>query len=191
MRKQLKQIRSDWFSCDKCELHTNRKRTVSHRYVGRPQTGDMFLVGEAPGADENRQGKPFVGRSGQLLDKLLAEAGVKSATIINLVACKPPLNRNPKSEELARCNPRLLQIVYATKPKALVIVGKVARERFLPAKAGNGVVYRIRVGSFDVDTVAVFHPAYLLRRSKDREAYQDTVRGILIAEDLINNHIPF
>lgn len=192
MRKQLKQIRSEWFSCTKCVLYKNRNKTVSHRYIGSPKKHGLLLVGEAPGAEENRQGKPFVGRSGQLLDELLEEAGVEDATIVNVVACKPPMNRNPRDEEMKACASRMNRILHATKPNVIVTVGKVASDRFFPTGFMRGQAYwRIPEG-LQTYVMPVYHPAYLLRQSTNRVLRADMVRWLRYASELVSGgNIPF
>lgn len=192
MRKQLKRIRSEWFSCTKCALHENRNKTVSHRYVGRPEPNGMLLVGEAPGAEENAQGKPFVGRSGELLDQLLQEAGVENATIVNMVACKPPMNRDPKRKEIHACAPRLKAILHAAKPWVVVTLGRVATHALLNvARPMNGVVYSTEVHGCRADIVPVFHPAYLLRKPGNRTLHNDMVGWLRKAHEMSLDSIPF
>jgi DNA polymerase len=191
MRKQLKQIRSKWFACTRCALHKNRQRTVSHRFVGRPERCGLLLVGEAPGAEENRQGKPFVGRSGQLLDELLEEAGVTDATIVNVVACKPPMNRNPRYEEIKACASRMNRILHATKPNVIVTVGGVASDVYLLDGYTRGHAYWKELEGIQTLIVPVYHPAYLLRRSKNRALRSDMVRWLRYASESVQDDIPF
>lgn len=192
MRKQLKRIRTEWFACTKCVLHKNRKRTVSHRFVGSPEKHGLLLVGEAPGAEENRQGKPFVGRSGELLDELLEDAGIEDATIVNMVACKPPMNRNPRDEEMEACASRMNRILYATKPNVIVAVGGIASDRFLPEGYTRGDAYWREPEGIQTLIIPVYHPAYLLRRSRNRGLHDDMVRWLRYArEESTQDTVPF
>lgn len=149
-----------------------------------------MLIGEAPGARENEQGKPFVGPSGLLLDKLLKQAEIDHATIINMVACKPPMNRNPKRSELKTCWPRVVELITVAKPRAIVSLGRVATDWLLRKYADRtdvGTACLLSVGSNFTSVIPTYHPAYLLRKSKDnrlRFAVVDHLRFAAIVEEL-------
>lgn len=168
VRKQLKCIRAEWSRCTACDLHKNRKRSVSYRIIGDPDVGAPLLIGEAPGAAENESGQAFVGASGQLLDELLAEAGIEHCVITNVVACKPPLNRDPKLWEMAKCGQRLYRFFHALKPDAVITIGKVASDRVIVDLAGHkywkrGGGYPALIAGVGTWVVPTWHPAYLLR----------------------------
>jgi uracil-DNA glycosylase family 4 len=168
--------------CDCCKLHTlGRKQVVFG--VGNPNA-DLMFVGEAPGADEDEQGEPFVGRAGQLLTKIIEAIGLKreDVYIANVIKCRPPGNRNPEPDEVERCEPFLFRQVDAIKPKVVVALGKFAAQSLLkttdPITRLRGRVYKYRGASL----IPTFHPAYLLRNpASKREVWEDMkkVRAIL------------
>jgi uracil-DNA glycosylase len=169
-------------ACDRCKLHTlGRKQVVFG--VGNPNA-DLMFVGEAPGADEDEQGEPFVGRAGQLLTKIIEAIGLKreDVYIANVIKCRPPGNRNPEPDEVERCEPFLFRQVDAIKPKVVVALGKFAAQSLLkttdPITRLRGRVYKYRGASL----IPTFHPAYLLRNpASKREVWEDMkkVRAIL------------
>jgi len=192
MRKTFKAIRQAWLKCELCPLYENRNRSVSHRFVGAPEPGDLMLIGEGPGARENEQGKPFVGPSGLLLDKLLKQAEIDHATIINMVACKPPMNRNPKRSELETCWPRVVELIGEARPRAIVSLGRVATDRLLKHadRTDVGTAYLLSVASNFISVVPTYHPAYLLRKSKDNRLRFAVVDHLRFAAAIVEE-LPF
>ena len=169
-------------ACQRCKLHTlGRKQVVFG--VGNPNA-DLMFVGEAPGADEDEQGEPFVGRAGQLLTKIIEAIGLGRGDvyIANIIKCRPPGNRNPEPDEVERCEPFLFRQVEAVKPKVIVALGKFAAQSLLRT---TDPITRLRGRSFNyrgATLIPTFHPAYLLRNpSAKREVWEDMkkVRGIL------------
>lgn len=162
-------------ACTRCKLHTlGRKQVVFG--VGNPEARLMF-VGEAPGADEDEQGIPFVGRAGQLLTDII-EKGLqiprKDVYIANVIKCRPPQNRNPEPDEVATCEPFLFQQIDAIRPMVIVALGKFGAQTLLrtldPISKIRGRVFDYR-GSKLIPT---FHPAYLLRNPPaKREVWED------------------
>ena len=145
---------------------------------GNPDAQVVF-VGEAPGASEDKQGKPFVGRAGQLLTRMLAARGVefdreRDCYIANVVKCRPPNNRNPEPDEIAACSPFLEAQIAAVRPEVLVALGKFAAQTLL---ATDTPISRLRGQFHDRNGVAVmptFHPSYLLRNpAAKREVWED------------------
>lgn len=173
-------------ACNRCKLHTlGRKQVVFG--VGNPDA-DLMFVGEAPGADEDLQGEPFVGRAGQLLTKIIEAIGLtrEQVYIANIIKCRPPGNRNPEPDEVERCEPFLFRQVDAIKPKVIVALGKFAAQSLLkttdPITRLRGRVYTYRGASL----IPTFHPAYLLRNpSSKREVWEDMkkVRAILQGDE--------
>lgn len=158
----LEDLRAFIGDCTRCKLCKTRKNIVFG--VGNPQAELMF-VGEGPGADEDEQGEPFVGRAGQLLTKIIQAMGFerKDVYIGNTVKCRPPENRNPELDELAMCMPFLKQQIQIIKPKVIMCLGKFAAQTILDTQIP---ISRLRGEFRDVDGIAVmptFHPAYLLR----------------------------
>jgi DNA polymerase len=154
--------------CTKCSLHQTRTQTVFG--VG-DENADWMLVGEAPGAEEDRLGEPFVGQAGRLLDNMLAAIGLsrqKNVYIANVLKCRPPNNRDPKPEEAAHCTPYLLQQIALIKPKLIVAMGRHAAQTILKSDASIARM-RGRVHSYaGVPLIVTYHPAYLLRTPEDK-----------------------
>jgi len=163
--------------CSRCKLHTlGRKQVVFG--VGNPDA-DLMFVGEAPGADEDLQGEPFVGRAGQLLTKIIEAIDLRreDVYIANVIKCRPPQNRNPEPDEVEQCEPFLFRQIDAIKPKVIVALGKFAAQCLLkttdPITRIRGREYRYR----DAILIPTYHPAYLLRNpSSKREVWEDMKR---------------
>ncbi|MGH9602030.1 MAG: uracil-DNA glycosylase [Terriglobales bacterium] len=170
----LRVIREDLGDCTRCVLHKGRKQIVFG--VGNPRAELMF-IGEGPGADEDEQGEPFVGRAGQLLTKMIEDGmGLRRADvyIANVVKCRPPGNRTPEREECDTCSPFLLRQIEAIAPRALVCLGAVAAKTLLAVNESMGAL-RGRWHDFRGTRLAVtYHPAYLLRDPRQKgEAWKD------------------
>ncbi len=180
----LTAIRDDIGDCTRCKLHTLGRQLVVFG-VGNPNA-DLMFVGEAPGADEDVQGIPFVGRAGQLLTKIIEAIDLKreEVYIANVIKCRPPGNRNPEPDEIAQCEPFLFRQIDSIKPKVIVTLGKFAAQTLLRTE---DPISRIRGRIFDyrgAKLIPTFHPAYLLRNpSSKREVWEDMklVRSLLTA----------
>jgi uracil-DNA glycosylase family 4 len=151
-------------ACTLCGLHRGRTQTVFG--VGR-RDARLFVIGEAPGADEDRQGEPFVGRAGQLLNAMLRSIGLPRAEvyIANILKCRPPNNRDPEPNEAASCTPYLSQQIALVQPRVLLAVGRIAAQWLLQTDSPIGKL-RGRVvsyGASNTPLVVTYHPAYLLR----------------------------
>jgi len=163
--------------CTRCKLHTLGRHQVVFG-VGNPDA-DLMFVGEAPGADEDIQGEPFVGRAGQLLTKIIEaiELRRQDVYIANVIKCRPPQNRNPEPDEVERCEPFLFRQIDAVKPKVIVALGKFAAQCLLKT---NDPITRIRGREYhyrDAILIPTYHPAYLLRNpSSKREVWEDMKR---------------
>jgi len=162
-------------ACTACDLCKTRTQTV----FGVGNTGaDWLIIGEAPGADEDRQGEPFVGRAGQLLNAMLLAIGLPRETVFiaNILKCRPPGNRDPRPEEVARCLPFLHNQIALLKPKVMLAVGRIAAQNLL---ATDAPLARLRgklhhFGPANTPLVITYHPAYLLRTPSDkRKAWED------------------
>lgn len=164
-------------ACTLCPLHAGRTRTVFG--VGN-RRADWLVIGEAPGAEEDRRGEPFVGRAGKLLDAMLAALGHERSDvyIANVVKCRPPQNRDPRPEEASSCAPYLDRQVALLQPSVILAVGRVAAQRLLDTEAPVGRL-RGKVHSYGpagTPLVVTWHPAYLLRRPEAKaEAWRDLV----------------
>jgi len=175
-------IRTDIGDCTRCKLHTLGRRQVVFG-VGNPQA-DLMFVGEAPGADEDIQGEPFVGRAGQLLTKIIEAIGLSRSDvyIANVIKCRPPQNRNPEQDEVETCEPFLFKQIDVIQPKVIVALGTFAARGLLrtldPISRLRGRVFEYRGAKL----IPTFHPAYLLRNpSSKREVWEDMklVRSLL------------
>jgi uracil-DNA glycosylase family 4 len=162
-------------ACTRCDLHSTRTQTVFG--VGS-QTARWMFIGEAPGAEEDRQGEPFVGRAGQLLNAMLLAIGLPRETVFiaNILKCRPPGNRDPAPSEVSRCLPYLSNQIALLKPKIILAVGRIAAQNLL---ATDAPLARLRgklhtFGAANTPLVITYHPAYLLRSPADkRKAWED------------------
>ncbi len=171
---ELRMIREDLGECTRCVLHKGRKQIVFG--VGSPRAELMF-IGEGPGADEDQQGEPFVGRAGQLLTKMIEEGmGLRRADvyIANVVKCRPPGNRTPEREECDTCSPFLLRQIEVIAPRVIVCLGAVAARTLLAVNESMASL-RGRWHDFRGTRLAVtYHPAYLLRDPRQKgETWKD------------------
>lgn len=172
--KLLAVIGQELGDCQRCNLYQTRTNLVFGK--GNPDA-DLMFVGEAPGADEDRQGEPFIGRAGQLLGKIISAMGKTrdQIYIANILKCRPPENRNPNSDEIAVCSPFLIQQIEAIKPKVICALGTFAAQTMLKTDTAIGKL-RGRPHPFNETCVLVptYHPAYLLRSpSKKKEVWDD------------------
>ncbi|MDM8560707.1 uracil-DNA glycosylase [Candidatus Parabeggiatoa sp. HSG14] len=173
--KEWETLQNQVTACTACDLHKTRTKTVFG--VGNRQA-DLMLIGEAPGADEDAQGEPFVGRAGQLLNDMLYAIDLKreDVYIANVVKCRPPENRNPHDTELMCCNNFLQHQIALLKPKLIIAVGRVAAHHLLSTTTGIGKLrgQRFEYGKTKIPLIATYHPAYLLRRpSEKRQSWRD------------------
>jgi uracil-DNA glycosylase len=168
-------LQSHVAACTRCSLHKTRTQTVFG--VGN-RFAQWMIIGEAPGADEDRQGEPFVGRAGQLLNEMLFAAGYArdQVYIANILKCRPPGNRNPLAEEIACCLDYLRQQIRLVQPKIILAVGGIAANSLLQtdARVGElrGKVHRL--GTENIPVIVTYHPAYLLRSPLEkRKVWED------------------
>ncbi len=155
-------------TCQACPLYRGRTQAVPGE--GNRQARLMF-VGEAPGRDEDLQGRPFVGRAGQLLTKIIQAMGFsrEEVYIANVIKCRPPENRTPKPDEVKSCSPFLLRQIELVKPKVIVALGKVAVDFLLPGARSMSEV-RGKFGQFQgIPVMPTFHPSYLVRNEGNKE----------------------
>jgi len=181
----LAAVRTEIGDCVRCKLHAQGRRQIVFG-VGNP-SADLMFVGEAPGADEDVQGIPFVGRAGQLLTKIIEAIDLKrdDVYIANVIKCRPPGNRNPEQDEVETCEPFLFQQIDVIKPKVIVALGTFAARALLrtldPISRLRGRMFEYRGAKL----IPTFHPAYLLRNpSSKREVWEDMklVRKLLKSE---------
>jgi uracil-DNA glycosylase len=184
--KALKIIREDLGDCTRCPLHKQGRKQIVFG-VGNP-SAELMFVGEGPGADEDQQGEPFVGRAGQLLNNMIKAMGItrEQVYIANVVKCRPPGNRTPEREECETCSPFLMRQIAVIKPKVVVALGAVAAKTLL---AMNSSMAQLRGRFYDFKPAGVrnsdpgwdscklavtYHPAFLLRDPRQKgEAWKD------------------
>ena len=182
----LKLIREDLGDCTRCKLHQQGRKQIVFG-VGNPHA-DLMFVGEGPGADEDQQGEPFVGRAGQLLNNMIKAMGIQreDVYIANVVKCRPPGNRTPERDECETCSPFLMRQIAAIKPKVIVALGAVAAKNLL---AINAPMSELRGRFYDfmptgarsndpnwqgAKLAVTYHPAFLLRDPRQKgEAWKD------------------
>ncbi len=176
-RMDVDALRATVAGCQRCDLHQTRTNTVFG--VGNLQANWMF-VGEAPGAQEDRQGEPFVGRAGQLLNAMLRATGRdrEQVFIANVLKCRPPNNRDPSAAEAAQCAPYLQRQIALIQPEVIIALGRIAAQRLLgvdtPLGRLRGRVHQWQTDSGTVPLVVTYHPAYLLRSpGEKRKAWED------------------
>ena len=171
--------------CVACPLHRGRRRTV---FGTGAREADWLVVGEAPGSNEDRQGEPFVGRAGRLLNAMLHAIGLarEAVFITNTVKCRPPDNRDPEPEETGRCGPFLDRQIELLAPRVILVAGRIAAQTLLETDAPlarlRGREHSLSRGERRIPVVATYHPAYLLRRPiAKRAAWEDLCLASSIA----------
>ena len=191
----LPTLAADAGNCTKCPLHETRNSVVFG--VGNTDA-DLMFIGEAPGADEDMQGEPFVGRAGQLLTQII-EAGMKlkraDVYIANILKCRPPGNRNPETVEVETCSPYLIRQIELIQPKVIVALGSFAAQMLLGTKTGitrlRGEFHDCNVAGLRVPphkkppvVMPTFHPAYLLRNpNAKRDVWEDIQQVMAVLAD--------
>lgn len=163
--------------CTRCALHHTRIQTV---FGGGDPHARWLFIGEAPGADEDRQGEPFVGRAGQLLNAMLSALGLtrEQVFIANVLKCRPPHNRDPAPAEVSQCRPYLDQQIALIAPRVIVALGKVAAQSLLGTDQPLHQLRGIRAAYCGIPVVVTYHPAYLLRTPADKaKAWADLQRA--------------
>jgi len=176
-RETLDEIRLDLGDCQRCKLASTRKTIVFGQ--GDPHAALVF-VGEGPGADEDEQGLPFVGRAGKLLNRMIQSIDMKreEVYICNIVKCRPPLNRTPEKDEVDACSPFLLRQLKAIQPRLICCLGAPAMKTLLGIKEG---ITRVRGQIFDyagTKAIVAYHPAYILRNPREEKILREDFEKI-------------
>ncbi|QVQ24318.1 uracil-DNA glycosylase [Achromobacter deleyi] len=175
----LEQLSGQVLACKACGLCQGRRHAV---FGQGAQPTRWLVVGEAPGEQEDRQGQPFVGRSGQLLDAMLSAVGMsreRDVFITNVIKCRPPGNRNPKPEEIAACSPYLMRQIALLKPERILVLGRFAAQTLLGTDATigslRGRIHQLKTDEgAEIPVIVSYHPAYLLRSPSEKaRAWQD------------------
>jgi len=176
--RTLDDVRRELGDCQRCPLHRTRRNLVFGE--GNP-SADLVFIGEAPGEEEDRQGRPFVGRAGQLLTRIIEAMGLErqDVYICNILKCRPPQNRNPKQEEMETCEPFLIKQIEAIRPKVICALGTFAARRILqtdvPITVLRGKFHEFR----GVRVMPTYHPAYLLRNPDAKKQVWEDVQFIM------------
>lgn len=173
--QNLEQLKKVVSKCKKCELHQTRTQTV---FGEGHAAAEWLIIGEAPGADEDKEGKPFVGKAGQLLTNMLRAIGLarEEVFIANILKCRPPNNRDPKTQEIEKCSPYLRQQIDLIQPKIILALGRIAAQSLLNTDMPIGRLRgkRYTFEDTDIPLIATYHPAYLLRSPQQkRKAWDD------------------
>jgi len=177
-------LRSRVESCEDCQLHESRIYPV---FGAGNQTAKLMFIGEAPGADEDRQGEPFVGQAGHLLDEMLLAIGFKreQVYITNMLKCRPPGNRDPESAELSCCESFLLRQIALLQPELIVALGRVAAQNLLKcdSKLGDLRGQLQSVPGISPPILVTYHPAYLIRKPlQKRKAWDDLKTALAVVQ---------
>jgi len=169
----LADVREELGDCKRCKLHRTRRTIV---YGEGNEKASLMLIGEAPGYDEDVQGRPFVGKAGQLLTKILQSINLprEEVYITNIVKCRPPQNRNPEPDEIRSCNPFLVKQITAIQPKIICALGSFSAQTLLKT---DTKITALRGRLYDLEGIKVvptYHPAFLLRNpERKREVWED------------------
>lgn len=173
----LTNLQNQVANCKACILHETRTKTV---FGEGASNSNIMIIGEAPGKDEDLEGKPFIGRAGKLLNEILFSVDLKRDDIFitNTVKCRPPDNRNPHDTEVTACSSYLDEQINFIKPKILILLGKVAADRVLkldlPMSELRGKTFNLE--SYDVPIIVFYHPAYLLRSPSNKSKAWDDLK---------------
>jgi len=180
---ELLNLNKEILTCTRCELHKARTQAVCGT---GDLAADILIVGEAPGAEEDQQGEPFVGKAGELLTEMLRAMGRERSTVFiaNVVKCRPPQNRDPAAKEIASCMPFLQRQIAMLNPRLILAVGRIAAHTLLESDAPvgklRGKVHRY--GNRSIALVVTYHPAYLLRSPGQK---RHTWADLLLALDVL------
>jgi uracil-DNA glycosylase family 4 len=174
--KRLTVLCQEIGDCKRCRLHQSRTKLV---FGDGSPAARLLFVGEAPGYDEDRQGLPFVGRAGRLLDKMIQAMGMRrpEVYICNVVKCRPPQNRNPQADEVESCSPFLLRQIETIRPKVICLLGSYAAQTLLQTGQSISQLRGKERHWHGIPVVATFHPAYLLRNPAQKAStWLDLIR---------------
>ena len=171
--RSLDEVRKEMGNCKRCKLHRTRRTLV---FGEGDESAKLMMIGEGPGYDEDVQGKPFVGKAGQLLTKILQSINLRreEVFIANIIKCRPPQNRNPEPDEIESCSPFLLKQIEAIQPKIICALGAFAAQTLLKTETK---ITALRGKHYDLAGIKVFptyHPAFLLRNpERKRDVWED------------------
>ncbi len=174
--------------CQKCDLHRERRQTV---FGTGDHNADWLIIGEAPGAEEDRQGEPFVGRAGKLLNNMLLACGLQrdQVFIANILKCRPPKNRDPERGEVVACANYLRQQIALIQPKIILAVGRIAAQNLLQTETPIGKMrgQQYKYADTGIPVMVTYHPAYLLRSPREkRKTWQDLQLAMHVYEKTVH-----
>ena len=173
--------------CQKCDLYKTRKNTV---FGDGDTNSDVMIIGEAPGKEEDQAGKPFIGRAGKLLNEFLKSIGLNrdSIYIANTIKCRPPENRDPEISEIKACSDYLDQQISIIKPKVLVLLGKIAANRFLneDKPISDLRLKKFFIEKYDIPVIVFYHPAYILRSPSQKKRVWDDLQFL---QGILSSHV--
>ena len=187
--EEYEALRTEVLACTRCRLHENRKTVVFGE--GDPKA-DLMVVGEAPGGEEDRTGRPFVGPAGKLLDKMLGAIGFMRGEVFicNVLKCRPPGNRDPLADEVASCNPYLRKQVELIEPKAICAFGRFAAQTILSTDRSLSRLRGAQHEFMGIPVVVTYHPAALLRNSEWKRPAWDDLKLLRRIYDEAGGRIP-
>lgn len=176
--QRLANLQQQARACERCRLHASRRNVVCGT---GPVDPEIMIVGEGPGADEDVRGEPFVGKAGQLLDKMLAAMGFdrNQVYIANIVKCRPPDNRNPDPDEMAACMPYLEEQIELVRPKVIIAMGATAVRGLLGIGGITHVRGKWKLYRAELPVMPTFHPAYLLRNESAKRDVWNDLKAVL------------
>ncbi len=186
----LVEVRRELGDCTRCRLSETRQKIV---FGCGNEAADLMFIGEAPGAEEDRVGEPFVGKAGQLLDKMISAMGYSRdhVYIANVLKCRPPQNRDPKPDEVEACEEFLGKQIAALQPKVIVTLGKPAAHLILKSTAPISALRGTFQTYLGIPVMPTFHPAYLLRSPNKKRATWDDLKKVIQKLDELGVQAPF
>ena len=178
-KSTLKEVRTDLGECVRCKLHRTRKTLV---FGEGNERAALMLVGEGPGYEEDVQGKPFVGKAGQLLTKILQSIHLdrEQVYIANIVKCRPPQNRNPEPDEISSCRPFLLKQIEVIQPRIICALGTVAAQSLLQTGERISALRGRRFDLGEARVIPTYHPAFLLRNPERKKDVWEDMKQIAL-----------
>jgi len=187
----LDQLKQEYKKCNRCPALCNTRSQVV--FGSGNNEADVLLIGEAPGANEDKQGIPFCGMSGKILDQLLNSVDISREEIFitNTILCRPDKNRNPSKEEVANCRERLYKLIEVMQPKVIVTIGNFATERIIGKtgiKSIRGKIFSVMINNSEIKVVPVVHPASYLYSGRNPELFEQMKNDFKIITSINKNN---
>lgn len=187
--KRFETLKRKWDNCTKCKLHKNRKNVVYYR--GNP-CAKIMIIGEAPGANEDEKGIPFVGEAGEVLDDIISMTDFNSKKdfiIVNTVGCRPPRNKDPSPKDVLICRPRLEKIFDIVKPKVVILMGLTAAKNLagiMSLKNWKNRIKKININDQEYKVISTYHPAYYFYGGRRKEIKLEIKKAFDVAWRIVN-----